>query len=318
VAGAVREVLARARERVLSRDAFLDQVYRELLGREPDLEARVHYRGLLGRGMARSDLVMTIAKSDEFAQRVGAMYPIHTVEHTYSGVPLRLCIADSMGSDWYDVDWPVRPDVALLGGHRLAPGATVFDLGAHQGVYALILANAVGPRGRVVAVEANASNAGLVEVNRCLNGADNVTAILAAAAERSGSIGFGRGGNGQVDGDGITHDDAVQVRAVTIDELAGTYGPPDVLFIDVEGYECHVLRGGSAAMARRPDCFIEVHVGVGLEMFGGSVESLLAFFPVADYDLYVSNERDRTPRPLTDETRAITGKHFYLTAIARR
>ncbi|HMB05310.1 MAG TPA: FkbM family methyltransferase [Isosphaeraceae bacterium] len=30
-----------------------------------------------------------------------------------------------------------------------------------------------------------------------------------------------------------------RVRAVTVDDLADKYGPPDVLFIDIEGYECH-------------------------------------------------------------------------------
>jgi FkbM family methyltransferase len=306
------------RERVLGSDVLVDHLYRELLGRDPDPEARVHYRRLLAEGMPHVDVAISIAKSAEYVERVAAGYPIHIVEHTYSGVPLELCIADSMGQDWYDIDWPVRADVEMLADHRLKPGATVFDLGAHQGVYALILARAVRPTGTVIAVEANSFNAGLVDVNRRLNDVDNIVVITAAVAERSGSIRFGRGGNGQVDDAGDWHADAVTVRAVTVDELAETHSPPDVLFLDVEGYECRVLRAAAATMRRRPDCFVEVHAGAGLETFGSSVDELLDFFPSTEYDLFVSNEDDRSPLPLTAETMAMTGAHCYLTAIARR
>jgi hypothetical protein len=40
-----------------------------------------------------------------------------------------------------------------------------------------------------------------------------------------------------------------------------------------------VLEGALKTLAARPDCFIEVHVGLGLEKFGGSVRRILDFFP---------------------------------------
>jgi hypothetical protein len=39
---------------------------------------------------------------------------------------------------------------------------------------------------------------------------------------------------------------------------------PDILFIDVEGFEVHALKGATHTLQGRPDCFIEVHVGCGL------------------------------------------------------
>jgi hypothetical protein len=54
----------------------------------------------------------------------------------------------------------------------------------------------------------------------------------------------------------------------------------------VEGFEVHALKGATHTLQGRPDCFIEVHVGCGLEKFGGSVQSLLSLLP--DYELLIS------------------------------
>src|SRR4051812_14328470 len=75
-------------------------------------------------------------------------YPARVIRHDYAGVPLDLQIADAMASDWYDGDWAgvaEFKEVSFLQGHRLKPGARVFDVGAHQCVMALVLARTVGP-----------------------------------------------------------------------------------------------------------------------------------------------------------------------------
>jgi hypothetical protein len=90
-----------------------------------------------------------------------------------------------------------------------------------------------------------------------------------------------------------------------------------MVFIDIEGYECQALRAAPTTLATWPDVFIEVHIGAGLEMFGGSVEELVGFFPEQDYDLYGSNELDRYPKPFVGEGRAVASDRFYLTAIAK-
>src|SRR5437868_6156695 len=87
-----------------------------------------------------------------------AGYRPRRVRHTYGGTPLEIELADPLGAAWYDRDWPALPEIELLSRHRLRPGARVFDLGAHQGVVALMLAQAVGPDGQVVAVEASPHN----------------------------------------------------------------------------------------------------------------------------------------------------------------
>jgi FkbM family methyltransferase len=243
-------------------------------------------------------------------------FEARTVRHQYGPVRLSLHIGDPNGEAWYDEEWPDVPELKFLPRYQTGRGATVFDLGAHQGVYALMLAKAVGRRGRVVAVEANRFNVDCMKLNCHLNRVRNVEPVHAAVAEQPGTISFGRGNNGQVDAGGM-HTDSQEVPAVTIDDLTERYGRPAMLFLDIEGYECQALRGAKATLDTRPDVFTEVHVGYGLEEFGGSVDELLGFFPEQDYDLYGSDEIDRYPKPFVGARRDLAKDRFYLTAIAK-
>ena len=152
-------------------------------------------------------------------------------------------------------------EITFLKEHRLKPGAKVFDIGAHQCVIALMLARTVGPDVSVVAVEANPLNCRAGERNISLNGVTNCQVLQAAGAASSGTLTFNVGQNGQVD-DGSGEWGRMEVKAVSVDDLTAAHGVPDVLFIDVEGFECELLRGAQRTLAARPDCFVEVHVGV--------------------------------------------------------
>jgi FkbM family methyltransferase len=207
-----------------------------------------------------------------------AHYRRRRVRHNYGGDELELELIDPMSAGWYDHDWPILPEIAFLKQHRLARGAKVFDIGAHQCVVALQLCRTVGSEGMVVAVEACRENCEAGEQNLLLNQVQNCRVVHAAGAARSGTLIFTQTMYGQVD-DGSGGWGKTEVRAVTVDELTAEYGPPDVLFVDVEGFECMVLEGAPKTLATRPDCFIEVHVGLGLEKFGGSVRRILDFFP---------------------------------------
>lgn len=211
--------------------------------------------------------------------------------HVYGGLPLELWIADPMAKGWYDHDWPEPAEFALLRRRGLKEGARVFNLGAHQCVVALMLSRVVGPGGRVVALEASGHNAAAGLRNKGLNGAAHLTVLHAAAAERSGKEYFGVGFNAQAD-DGSHAWGRVEVPARSVDDLSREFGAPDVLYIKVEGYEGRVLRGARETLAFRPDCFVEVHAGDGLERFGGSVSEILSHFPAAAYDLFVEYSRE--------------------------
>jgi FkbM family methyltransferase len=248
-------------------------------------------------------------------RRLVARFQTRQVRHTYGGYPLEIYLADPLGQGWYDNDWPVLPEIALLSKHRLRPGARVFDLGAHQCVVALMLARVVGPEGSVVALEANRHNAEVGRRNRELNGAEQLEVVHAAVAQESGRLTFNEGLNGQVD-DGRGSWGRVEVDAYSIDDLAAKYGRPDVLFVDVEGFECHALRGARSSLEGRPDCFIEVHVGLGLELFGGSIAEVLSFFPQDHYELHLASEAHPEFIPFRPDS-PLMAERFFLVALAR-
>lgn len=226
-------------------------------------------------------------------------YPSRVVTHRYGEGDLRVTIADQLAAGWYDHDWPRPPELAVFTGRSLRPGARLFDLGAHQGVVALMLERAVRPGGAVIAVELNGHNARVAEENIRLNAPADVTVVHAAVTDQPGSARADFDLNASVD----TRSRGTLVRAVTVDELAREHGTPDLVYVDVEGHECHALRGATETLASRPEWFIEVHAHGPLQAAGGSVAELLS--SLHGYRLLVMLEGERAfkalPGRLPDE-----------------
>jgi len=233
-------------------------------------------------------------------------YQEYEVEHVYGRGPLRIHIADPMARAWYDRDWPEPSAFQLFRGRSLRPGATVFNLGAHHGVVALMLAREVGPNGRVVAVEGVPHNVAAARKNAALNNATAVKVIHAAVGEKVGAVDFSLALNGRVD-DGRAEYGRVRVPAVTVDDLSATYGDPDLIFIDVEGYEQRVLEGSTATLKRRPDIFMEVHET--LARYGSSVDELVAL--LSEYELLMAESDEGSFRPFN----RMTAPRFFLAAL---
>jgi FkbM family methyltransferase len=254
------------------------------------------------------------------ADRKIASYSNHVVHHSYGGHQLAISLEDPVAEDWYDHDWPLMPELARLRASRLRSGARVFDLGAHQGVVAMILARLVGPDGQVVAVEAERHNFEVALTNRNLNAASNVEILHAAAGAGEDSLYFRGGLNGAVASSGRFG--LARVPAVSVDRLAELYGTPDVVFVDVEGYEQEVLRGAARTLTGgETDFFVEVHVGYGLESLGGSASSVLERFDPNRFRRLVSparGEREEYSFRELDERPDLLDERFFLVALADR
>jgi FkbM family methyltransferase len=242
-------------------------------------------------------------------------YRERKVTHVYGGFPLSIWLTDPLAQGWYDADWPELPEIALLKTGRLKQGARVFDLGAHQCVVAMMLSRIVGTEGQVVALEANPHNAEIGERNRALNDIAQLKVLHGAAAKDPGTIDFGKGLNGTVVS-GQRDWGLQRVRAYSVDELAREYGRPDVLFIDVEGFECEVLKGARETLRDRPDVFIEVHSGCGLERFGGSGEEIFNTFPADHYQLFSAAEDSPKFLPVK-AANTLPEKRFFFVALKR-
>jgi FkbM family methyltransferase len=227
------------------------------------------------------------------------------VSHKYGGIPLTLQICDPMAKLWYDKDWDELPEITFLKKLKLRPGAKVFELGAHQGQMALLLANVVAPRGTVIALEPSNYNFKIANKNAELNHATNITFINAAVAESDGKLHFNNCLNGRV-GSGP------EVSSFCIDSLCRQYGEPDVIFLDVEGYEFNVLQGARKLLTGNADWFVEVHSGCGLESLGASSADVVEMFRSRGYSLFV--QTDEHYQQQFCEMHAMPTHRFFLIA----
>jgi FkbM family methyltransferase len=267
------------------------------------------------RNAAKYVLPRTFANRIRVSQYRWALrrFQPYQVRRSRAGYQFDLWISDPTAKSWYDRDSAEIPaEILYLTKHRLRAGATVFDCGAFQCLIAMILAKFAGPDGKVVAVEANPHNYEAGQRNRDLNNARNVEVVHAAVSDSSEPVEINYRVNGQVD-DGSGNWGRIEVPSVNIDELTRRFGAPDVLFIDVEGFESRALKGASETLARhRPDCFIEMHAGCGLEKFGGSVTSITDTLLELGYQLSMSDPESCNFIPFSAQSPTVKQRFFLI------
>jgi len=154
----------------------------------------------------------------------------------------------------------------------LAPGKSVFDLGANAGFFSLLALSRVGHGGRCLSVDPSPRNCDLMRAHREANGLANWVIEQAAVADRPGSVTFDcRGGEDpgghlrgiqRFEGDNPHSTQSTTVRAYPLDELIVTFFRPDVIKLDIEGAEYEALCTGGADRTlaeARPVFFLELH-----------------------------------------------------------
>ena len=160
----------------------------------------------------------------------------------------------------------------------IAPGAVVYDIGAHAGYYTLAAARHAR---QVLAFEPDPRNAAALRRHIALNRLANVEIVEAAVALAPGHVLFARAGSlyqGRVAGEGTP------IAAVSLDALiAAGKPPPDLVKMDVEGGELAALDGARHLLAgRRTIWFIALH---GRDCALGTTQRLLAAgYRVEDLD----------------------------------
>jgi FkbM family methyltransferase len=177
----------------------------------------------------------------------------------------------------------------------LAPGMTVWDVGANVGFFSLVCGRLVAPAGRVVAFEPVGASAAAIRRNAELNGLGGVIEAREAAvwsesgrgellvvADRSWSHLAATGHHAQTRAE-------VAVELVAADDLvAAGEPPPDVVKVDVEGAEIQVLDGMERVLREHgPVLVIELHetnraVAERLRAAGYTMENLDGPEPIED------------------------------------
>ena len=167
------------------------------------------------------------------------------------GVTPRLCL---------DGFWESWVTVALA--RVLRPGFCCVDVGANHGYYTLLLADAAGPSGRVVALEPNPSLAELLGLTLEVNGFER-RAIVSAQAATDGPprtvrlvIPRRRGACATICRAPSAADLVVDVEATSVDALTASWPRVDLVKIDAEGAEPIIWRGMRRTIAENPGLIV--------------------------------------------------------------
>lgn len=162
------------------------------------------------------------------------------------------------------------------------PGMTFLDVGANIGLYTALALPRIGRAGRVVALEPDRESFEYLRKTVIANRAENVTCIRKGAADYSGVMKLfvsenNRGDNRLYDNELSTGSYDVDVAPVDLllEELGITV--VDLVKIDVQGFEGHVLRGMRETIARSPNLTILMEFWPhGLQCAGTKPAGLLA------------------------------------------
>jgi FkbM family methyltransferase len=233
--------------------------------------------------------------------------------HTYAGYPLTVYISNPVSADWYDHDCN-RNEITFLKKYKLMKGARVFDIGAHEGIIALIFSKIIGDIGEVIAIEMDNDHIKKANINKQINHATNLNIIHAAVAENIGTIFFSH--------DQIKTPDCTRklnrVKSISIDALTRKFGYPSIVYIDIEGYEYNALKGAKKTLLlAAADWCIEIHVKCGLEEFNGSVEKIISCFPKSRFNLYMAPSTNKCKFIHFNNKNSLVNMRFYLIAINR-
>jgi FkbM family methyltransferase len=183
---------------------------------------------------------------------------------------------------------------------------TFLDIGANIGYYTALASGRIGEQGRIVALEPDPENFRYLQQNAAANGARNVICIQKAAAGESGFLRLyvnreNRGDNRLYAND--LCDSSYEVEVATVDAVLEECGVTrvDLVKIDVQGFEGHVLRGMKETIRRSDSLILLTEFWpFGLRSAGTPPEDVLVELEEAGLRLYELTEKGRLAR-LTDK-----------------
>lgn len=140
--------------------------------------------------------------------------------------------------------------------YRPALGQTVFDIGAHAGLTSYLLAKLVGPSGRVIAFEPDATNYEHLLRNIELHALANVTPVQKAVSRTTGRAMFNMDGTMAA---GLSEHliytktgRQVVVETLSFEDACARFGTPQFVKADIEGAEVSVVEGALPFLRQHP------------------------------------------------------------------
>jgi FkbM family methyltransferase len=160
-----------------------------------------------------------------------------------------------------------RPSIEYLMDGDFA-GTTIVDIGANFGVYSYYMSKAAGPRGSLVAFEAQPELGQHLDAVKETYHLDNLTVVKQGLSSSPGILKMRRtaagSGGASFHYEAATNLEEIDVAMTTLDEFFSTHEHTRISFMkcDVEHHELDVFRGGQQILKKyMPTLLFECHEG---------------------------------------------------------
>jgi FkbM family methyltransferase len=187
---------------------------------------------------------------------------------------------------------------------HLDRGMRMVDVGAHVGVYSLVAARIVGPRGIVHAIEPQHDCVDFIARNADANGLANIHAHCVALSNTDGEVGVVRNPRTMGAITAPVAGGASAVTAMTFDGfvVAEDLAQVDLVKLDAAGNELAVLEGAREALAERIQTLIckLYHPRVVSDRFGtaGGPAEIVDVLRSAGYEVVLAGYGQTSPAAL--------------------
>jgi len=187
---------------------------------------------------------------------------------------------------YYESDY--EPETFAFLRENCRTGDAALDIGAHIGLFSVVIARLVGPSGRVLAFEPTPTTRKVLERTLRLNGLeDRVELRSEAVSSKSGTATFFDTGDLVSNANSLVatarHDGEIRVNTVSVDDLVDAGGlSVGCIKIDVEGAELDTLRGAARCLeTQRPALALALHPEA-IRHSGSSLDAIWALLEKLD------------------------------------
>jgi len=227
------------------------------------------------------------------------------------GVKFKFYVGDTDGKQWYDEEArdPHWFEMKFVKDNMIQEGDVVYECGSHHGCATIMLSHWVGKQGKVVSFEPNPVNFEITKININNNQLNNVELINAAVGAEDGETLLNTtSSNSSIITNESTCGNVHTIKLTRLDSLPGT--EPNVLKIDVEGYEADVLKGAKEILKSKPCLAIEIHAEQ-LQNYNTSVKEIFDLIGRDKYNFWIQWNDQEDPIPYNFEKEIITRVHLF-------
>jgi FkbM family methyltransferase len=221
-----------------------------------------------------------------------------TISKLVEGERITFFIGDPTGDSWYNNQNDSNAEIRYIKEFlEHTNHSCIIECGSHHGMTTILLSK-WAKNGTIYAFEPVPGNVDILRKNIDLNDCTNVIVIGKVVGSSDGVVKIKNQSNSAVRSDRST---GLAVQCISVDQFCSeALIRPDIIKIDVEGFEIDVLKGARDVLAQHPGIFIEIHSEI-LSRYGQTVSNVWEHIDRTAYDIWIQRNDDRPPVPYRGE-----------------